>query len=107
MTAVEIRDLTKQYGEVLTVDGLDLELREGEVFGLLGPNGRESQRRLTFSSSSGPQRVGAPLCSATTWSKSHWQFASELALFQRTSASLAHPVSGNSSNMQLINYTDK
>lgn len=39
MAAVEIRDLVKQYGEVLAVDGLDLELREGEVFGLLGPNG--------------------------------------------------------------------
>jgi hypothetical protein len=32
-------DLTKSYGEVTAVDGLDLEVRFGEVFGLLGPNG--------------------------------------------------------------------
>lgn len=29
----------KRYGEVLAVDGLDLEVRSGECFGLLGPNG--------------------------------------------------------------------
>ena len=31
--------LTKRYGEKVAVDGLDLEVRAGEVFGLLGPNG--------------------------------------------------------------------
>jgi len=31
--------LVKRYGEVVAVDGLDLEVRAGECFGLLGPNG--------------------------------------------------------------------
>ena len=32
--------LTKRYGEsIVAVDGLDLEVRRGEVFGFLGPNG--------------------------------------------------------------------
>ena len=31
--------LTKRYGERLAVDGVDLEIARGEVFGLLGPNG--------------------------------------------------------------------
>ncbi|MQC25862.1 MAG: ATP-binding cassette domain-containing protein [Chloroflexi bacterium] len=31
--------LTKSFGEVLAVDGLDLDIPSGEVFGLLGPNG--------------------------------------------------------------------
>jgi len=38
-TAIETRGLTKRFGEVLAVDGLDLEVRRGEVYGLLGPNG--------------------------------------------------------------------
>lgn len=33
------RQLTKRYGERPAVDGLDLEVGAGEVFGLLGPNG--------------------------------------------------------------------
>ncbi len=31
--------LVKRYGDVVAVDGLDLEVRAGECFGLLGPNG--------------------------------------------------------------------
>jgi len=31
--------LVKRFGEILAVDGLDLEVRRGEVVGLLGPNG--------------------------------------------------------------------
>ncbi len=37
--AIECRDLRKHYGDVVAVDGLDLEIRTGECFGLLGPNG--------------------------------------------------------------------
>jgi len=36
---IETRGLTKVYGRVVAVEGLDLEVKEGEVFGLLGPNG--------------------------------------------------------------------
>jgi len=39
MTAIQTRDLTKRYGDVVALDGLDLTVREGEVFGFLGPNG--------------------------------------------------------------------
>ncbi|MEA2528776.1 MAG: type transport system ATP-binding protein [Thermomicrobiales bacterium] len=31
--------LTKRFGAIVAVDGLDLEVRSGEVFGFLGPNG--------------------------------------------------------------------
>jgi ABC-2 type transport system ATP-binding protein len=38
-TVIETNKLTKRYGMVTAVDGLDLTLHRGEVFGLLGPNG--------------------------------------------------------------------
>ncbi|MCH7473533.1 MAG: ATP-binding cassette domain-containing protein [Gemmatimonadetes bacterium] len=37
--AVNCKGLVKRYGDVVAVDGLDLEIRVGECFGLLGPNG--------------------------------------------------------------------
>ncbi|MFJ4816994.1 ABC transporter ATP-binding protein [Streptomyces sp. NPDC088801] len=37
--AVHVRGLRKRYGGVTAVDGIDLGIRRGEVFGLLGPNG--------------------------------------------------------------------
>jgi len=37
--AVSIVGLVKRYGEVVAVDGLDLQVPRGECFGLLGPNG--------------------------------------------------------------------
>lgn len=38
-TIVKIENLVKRYKDVLAVDHLNLEIKEGEVFGLLGPNG--------------------------------------------------------------------
>lgn len=36
---IEIRDLTKRYGDFTAVDRLTLEAAAGEIFGFLGPNG--------------------------------------------------------------------
>jgi ABC-2 type transport system ATP-binding protein len=36
---VEARALVKRYGEIAAVDGVDLTVRGGEVYGFLGPNG--------------------------------------------------------------------
>jgi ABC-2 type transport system ATP-binding protein len=37
--AIEVRELTKTFGEVQAVRGVDFEVSMGEVFGFLGPNG--------------------------------------------------------------------
>jgi ABC-2 type transport system ATP-binding protein len=37
--AIEATGLVKRYGDVRALDGLDLSVRAGTVFGLLGPNG--------------------------------------------------------------------
>ncbi|ADD06126.1 ABC-type transport system ATP-binding protein [Natrialba magadii ATCC 43099] len=39
MAAIELTGLTKRFGDVVAVDGLDLTVEEGEIFGFLGPNG--------------------------------------------------------------------
>lgn len=36
---IDTKGLSKRFGDVLAVDGLDMEVRPGEIFGFLGPNG--------------------------------------------------------------------
>lgn len=36
---IELAGLTKKYGDFTAVDNLNLNIRQGEIFGLLGPNG--------------------------------------------------------------------
>jgi ABC-2 type transport system ATP-binding protein len=36
---IAVRDVVKRYGETIAVDGLDLTVWPGEIFGILGPNG--------------------------------------------------------------------
>ncbi len=38
-TVVKIQNLVKRYDDLVALDHLELEIKEGEVFGLLGPNG--------------------------------------------------------------------
>ena len=39
LPAVEFHGVTKRFGEVVAVDGVDLEVRPGEFFSMLGPSG--------------------------------------------------------------------
>ena len=36
---IQIENLVKRYKELVALDHLNLEVEEGEIFGLLGPNG--------------------------------------------------------------------
>ncbi len=36
---IHIENLVKRYGDLVALDHLNLDIREGEIFGLLGPNG--------------------------------------------------------------------
>jgi lipooligosaccharide transport system ATP-binding protein len=37
--AISLHGVVKRFGEIVAVNGLDLDVRSGECFGLLGPNG--------------------------------------------------------------------
>ena len=36
---IEVNNLKKSYGSLIALDHLSLNIEQGEVFGLLGPNG--------------------------------------------------------------------
>jgi manganese transport system ATP-binding protein len=56
-SAIEIRDLTVHYGEVLALDGVDLDIAAGRVTGLVGMNG--SGKSTLFTSVMGAVRPGS------------------------------------------------
>ncbi|MBL8960536.1 MAG: ABC transporter ATP-binding protein, partial [Gemmatimonadetes bacterium] len=37
--AIEVRDLTRRFGDFTAVDAISVDVRAGEVFGFLGANG--------------------------------------------------------------------
>ena len=39
MNILEIRELSKEFGDFKAVDGINLTVKQGEIYGLLGPNG--------------------------------------------------------------------
>ncbi len=39
MSIVMIKDLTKKFGKVTALDGIDLKVNKGEIYGFIGPNG--------------------------------------------------------------------
>ena len=39
MKAVEVRELAKDYGNLRALKGISFDVNEGEIFGLIGPDG--------------------------------------------------------------------
>jgi ABC-2 type transport system ATP-binding protein len=37
--AIITKEIVKRFGDITAVDGLNIKIKEGEIFGLLGPNG--------------------------------------------------------------------
>jgi ABC-2 type transport system ATP-binding protein len=71
--AIRCRGLSKRYGEVVAVDGLDLEVRRGECFGLLGPNGAGKTTTLEVLEGILPPGEGEVEVLGRSWSDSgHW-----------------------------------
>jgi ABC-2 type transport system ATP-binding protein len=60
---IELRSLTKRYGSFTAVNGVDLDVPRGELFGFLGPNGAGKTTTLRIIAgilrpSSGTVRIG-------------------------------------------------
>ena len=69
MTEVAIRTegLVRHFGEFIAVDGVDLEIERGEIYGFLGPNGAGKSTTVRDAvHAAGAHRRAAPPSPATT-----------------------------------------
>ena len=58
---LELKSLAKQFGGVRAVDGLDLKVERGQIFGLIGPNGSGKSTTVNLVSGLFRQTSGAIL----------------------------------------------
>jgi ABC-2 type transport system ATP-binding protein len=68
-SAIEVSELTKNYGDLLAVDHLSFEVRKGEIFAFLGPNGAGKTTTLRMLTgltkpTSGTAKIGGLNCVA-------------------------------------------
>ncbi len=68
-TAILCRGLTKRYGDLLAVNGLDLRVETGECFGLLGPNGAGKTTTVEILEGLTPPDGGTVELLGTQWSR--------------------------------------
>jgi ABC-2 type transport system ATP-binding protein len=64
-----IRQLHKSYGDVVAVDGVDLEIRPGECFGLLGPNGAGKTTTIEICEGLTPPDAGDVVILGRQWGR--------------------------------------
>ncbi len=77
-TAIFCRGLTKRYGDVVAVDGLDLEVEMGECFGLLGPNGAGKTTTVEVLQGLIPADAGQVTILGMTWERDAAQLRQRL-----------------------------
>ncbi len=66
-SALLLRGLRKAFGDVIAVDGIDLEVAKGECFGLLGPNGAGKTTTIEICEGLTPPDVGTVQLLGLEW----------------------------------------
>ncbi len=57
-TLVSARGLVKSFGDLIAVDGIDVDVRRGEAFGFLGPNGAGKSSTMRMIGATSPVTAG-------------------------------------------------
>jgi ABC-2 type transport system ATP-binding protein len=66
-SALVIHDLRKSFGDVIAVNGLNLEVNRGECFGLLGPNGAGKTTTIEICEGLTPPDAGTVQMLGRSW----------------------------------------
>ena len=61
MDAIDVRGLTKRFGDFTAVDGISFQVAQGEIFGMLGPNGAGKSTLIRMLTTLVPPTAGTAL----------------------------------------------
>ncbi len=76
-SGVEIRGLTKRYGSTIALNGLDLDIRPGEILGVAGPNGAGKSTLVRMIGGEETPTSGALTLDGQAWSPTErWDIVS-------------------------------
>jgi len=64
---IQVQNLTHRYGDRLALSNVNFEVRKGEIFGLLGPNGGGKSTLFRILSTMMVPTAGRALIAGTTW----------------------------------------
>jgi ABC-type branched-subunit amino acid transport system ATPase component len=53
---LELQGLTRRYGDLVALDNLSFTVAEGQLFGFVGPNGRQDHRHADHPGGAGARR---------------------------------------------------
>lgn len=81
---IKIKDLSKHYGDLKAVDGLDISIPAGEYFGLLGPNGAGKTTTIKMISSLTPMTSGDIEIDNISIGRNQISIKSKIVLFLNT-----------------------
>ena len=70
-TGVRIRGLRKRYGDTIALDGLDLDVRPGEILGIAGPNGAGKSTMVKILAGEVDRDEGEILVEGRPWSSDY------------------------------------
>jgi ABC-type multidrug transport system ATPase subunit len=93
--AVEIMDLTKRYDEFVAVNHISLEVRKGEIFGFLGPNGACKTTTIRILTGARARRIKPQTrVLRLNWSENFLQYVTLKLVREKSNKSLAGWVGG-------------
>lgn len=78
--SIQVHGLVKRYGEVLAVDGLDLDIMPGECFGLLGPNGAGKTTTVEVLEGLMPPTAGSVSILGRPWGHDAWRLRQRIGI---------------------------
>lgn len=83
---LEVKGLTKRYGRKKAVDGINFDVKEGEIFGILGPNGAGKTTTLEMIETMRPIDSGTATLDGLDVTKNTWKIKEIIGILPQTAA---------------------